>query len=333
MQNIQSRRSFLASATWAGAAGLVGVPKSLHAEPPPEIDKFRLPMFFNANCSAPVYIAEELLRAEGIEVQWVKSGTGPDTSDWLEHGELDFDYNFPPGHVRSIEKGIAITVLAGVHAGCLELIANENIRSIVDLKGKSVGLDPSVTAFLLMIIVAYVGLDPEKDIRWIRMADADPLELLASGKIDAFLGTPPTPQAARARKIGHVILKTSVDPPWSQYFCCMLGGAADYVRRHPVATKRILRAHLKAADLCLSSPELVARQLVERKFADDYGYALETMTDVRFDAWRLYDAEDSLRFYALRMHELGMIKSSPQKIIDSGTDWRFLDELRRELKT
>jgi NitT/TauT family transport system substrate-binding protein len=29
---------------------------------------------------------------------------------------------------------------------------------------------------------------------------------------------------------------------------------------------------------------------------------------------------------------MGMIKSSPQEIIAEGTDWRFLDELEREMK-
>jgi NitT/TauT family transport system substrate-binding protein len=37
--------------------------------------------------------------------------------------------------------------------------------------------------------------------------------------------------------------------------------------------------------------------------------------------------------YALNLHELGMLKTSPQKIIADGSDWRFLDELKRELKT
>jgi NitT/TauT family transport system substrate-binding protein len=45
-----------------------------------------------------------------------------------------------------------------------------------------------------------------------------------------------------------------------------------------------------------------------------------------------YDPEDAVRFYALRLREIGFIKSSPQKIIAEGTDWRFLDELKRELK-
>ena len=39
-----------------------------------------------------------------------------------------------------------------------------------------------------------------------------------------------------------------------------------------------------------------------------------------------------MRFYALRLHEVGMIKSSPPKIIAEGADWRFLNELKRELK-
>ena len=41
---------------------------------------------------------------------------------------------------------------------------------------------------------------------------------------------------------------------------------------------------------------------------------------------------DTFRYYALRLHEMGFVKSSPQKIIADGTDWRFLNELKRELK-
>ena len=72
--------------------------------------------------------------------------------------------------------------------------------------------------------------------------------------------------------------------------------------------------------------------MVDRDFVPSYDYALQTLKDIRYDRWRDFDPEDSLRFYALRMQETGMIKSSPQKIIADGTDWRFLDELKRELK-
>jgi NitT/TauT family transport system substrate-binding protein len=39
-----------------------------------------------------------------------------------------------------------------------------------------------------------------------------------------------------------------------------------------------------------------------------------------------------MRFYALRLHEVGMIKFSPNAILAARTDWRFLNELKRELK-
>ena len=67
-------------------------------------------------------------------------------------------------------------------------------------------------------------------------------------------------------------------------------------------------------------------------FTPRYDYALQTLTDNGYDKWREYDAEDAIRFYALRMRDAGFIKSTPQKIISENTDWRFLNELKRELK-
>ena len=93
-----------------------------------------------------------------------------------------------------------------------------------------------------------------------------------------------------------------------------------------------MRAILKAADLCANEPARVARAMVDRRFTDRYDYALQTISDVPYDKWREYDPEDTLRYYALRLHELGRIKSIPQKIIAENTDWRFLNELKRELK-
>ena len=110
------------------------------------------------------------------------------------------------------------------------------------------------------------------------------MELFAEGKIDAFLGFPPEPQELRARKIGHVIVNSAVDRPWSQYFCCMLAGNADFVRNHPVATKRVLRAILKATDLCVTEPHAAARRLVDGGFTDRYDYALQTLTEVPYDS-------------------------------------------------
>jgi NitT/TauT family transport system substrate-binding protein len=276
-----------------------------------------------------------LLRADGFtDVRYVDEGTGPDTANWLAHGELDFDYNFPPAHILSIEAGAPIKVLTGVHSGCLELVVSESIHNVTDLKGKRLGVHcftkyPDVLATL---VAAYVGLDLDHDIQWVTSPDISAMQFFVDGKIEGYFAIPPDPQELRARKIGHTILSIAVDHPWSQYFCCMLSASADYVNKYPVATKRVVRAILKAADLCVSNPKWAAQQLVDGGITDRYEIAVASFDAVRFDKWREFDPEDTLRFYGLRMHEGGLIKSDPKKIIAQGTDWRFLNELRQELK-
>ncbi|MGR9181416.1 ABC transporter substrate-binding protein [Rhizobium leguminosarum] len=336
MPIIQTRRRFLAGAVTVGAAGIVGLPESLQAEPL-ETTSVRLPRWVGGSyCWAGAYIAGELMRAEGFtDVRYVEGDRNVDQSEWIARGDTDFSVNFPPNQIASIDAGVPIKVLTGLHSGCLELIAKENIRSVTDLRGKRVGVDGFNNSrhVWLTLMAAYVGLDPVNDIQWVLTENKKPTELFIEGKIDAFLGTPPQPQELHARKVGHTILNNAVDHPWSQYFCCMISATTDYVNRYPVSTKRVLRSILKAADLCVSDPGMVARQMVDGEFVPSYDFALQTLKDIRYDRWREFDPEDSLRFYALRMQELVMIKSTPQKIIADGTDWRFLGELKRELKT
>jgi NitT/TauT family transport system substrate-binding protein len=113
----------------------------------------------------------------------------------------------------------------------------------------------------------------------------------------------------------------------------MLAGNGDFIGRNPAATKRALRAMLKATDFCVSDPAVAAQRMVERGFAARYDFALQTLKDVPYNKWRDYDPEDTIRFYALRLREVGMIKSNPNKIIADGTNWRFFNELKRELKS
>jgi NitT/TauT family transport system substrate-binding protein len=176
-----------------------------------------------------------------------------------------------------------------------------------------------------------VGLDPEKDFEWVIDPKVKPLDLFAEGKIDAFLGFPPEPQELRARHAGHVILDTTVARPWSQYFCCMLGGNREYVQRHPIATRRVVRAILKATDLCAHEPARVAQNIVDRGLTGQYDYQRQALSELPYYKWRDYDAEDTIRFYALRLYEAGLIKTTPNKIAEN-TNWRFFDELKRELK-
>jgi NitT/TauT family transport system substrate-binding protein len=330
-----SRRRFLGGVTLVGTAGLLGwYPRRAAAEPPPETTKIKL-YKYESICIAPQYVAEELLRGEGFtEVHYVEAGAGAGLDKALASGEAHLSLNFVARVIQRLDAGDPIVILGGVHVGCFELFGTDRVRTIRDLKGKTVAvqeLGSSQHVFLASMVV-YVGLDPGKDIQWVTHPPDEAIQLFAEGKVDAYVAFPPEPQELREKKIGHVVVNSSVDRPWSQYFCCMAVGNREFVRRHPVATKRALRAILKATDVCAREPERAAQSIVAKGFTPRYAYALQTMQEVRYDQWREYDPEDTMRFYALRLHEAGMIKASPQKLIAQGTDWRFLNELKKEMK-
>jgi NitT/TauT family transport system substrate-binding protein len=333
MALIQTRRDLISGIAGAATVGLVRAPRAA-AEGPLETTSVRL-LKVPGICRAPQYVAEALLRAEGFtDIRQVERGSSEEINEALAQNQADFGTHYSAELLPGIESGGAITILSGVHVGCQELFVRDDIRGIIDLKGRSVAVPVLISTpqVLVSAMAARVGLDPARDIRWVVSKSPTPMQLFTDGKVDAFVGTPPEPQELRVRHIGHVLVNTGLDRPWSQYFCCMFAGNRDYVRNHPVATKRVLRAILKAADFCTAEPAGAARQLVDGGFTPRYDYALQTMHDVVYDKWRDYDAEDTVRFYALLLREAGIIKSTPQKIIADGTDWRFLDELKRELK-
>jgi NitT/TauT family transport system substrate-binding protein len=330
----QNRRDFIHGMSIVGAAALAGLrPGSADAEPPPETTRLRV-VRGPSLCTAPKFVAEELLRGEGFtELQYIPTDIAGITKS-LVAGTTDIALHFAGPLVIELDAGQPIVLLAGDHVGCFELFGTERVRAIRDLKGKTVavtqlGLTQHV---FLASMVAHVGLNPSKDVNFVAYPPAEAKKLLAEGKVDAYLGFPPDPQELRDKKIGHVVVNSSVDRPWSQYFCCFATANREFVRKHPVATKRALRAILKATDMCALRPDQAARTLVDRGFTPRYDYALQTMKDVVYNKWRELDPEDTLRFYALRLHEAGMIKSNPKKIIASGTDWRFVNELKKELK-
>src|SRR6516164_7204703 len=330
MPMIQTRRRFLTAAALAGAADLIRPPQTLAAEGPLETTTVRL--LKPGLCVSTLYVAEELLRAEGFtDIRFV------DRPDARAIGQIrrdggDFGPVYACECVQAIDAGEQISVLAGVMVGCFELFARDGIGSVGELKGKRIGVQAAgpPAQQLLTLMAAEVGLDA-RDVQWVTDPKVKPIELFVGGKIEAFLGFPPEPQQLRAARIGHVLVNTAVDRPWSQYFCCMLAGSPHYVRAYPNATRSVLRAVLKAADLCAADPAGIGRRLADGGRVPRADYAAQTFADNNYK-WREFDPEDTIRWYALRLHEVGLIKSSPQKIIADGTNWRFLDELKRELK-
>ena len=136
----------------------------------------------------------------------------------------------------------------------------------------------------------------------------------------------------REQQIGHVVIDSTVRPALVAILLLHAGRNRDFVRTNPVATKRTLCAGSSKRQICApTSPSTRVHcrprlyQAVRLRPAGD--------KEAPHGQWREYDAEDTLRFYALRLRELGMLKRTPQSLLAQGTDWSFLNELKREMRT
>ena len=298
----------------------------LATEPPPETT--RLTLGKSDACRAPLYLAEDLLPAEGFtDVQYMKGS--------VPKGEVDIALKSAAGAAIGVDAGDSLVVLAPLSLACWELVGSDSVQSVRDLKGKTIAVDEvgpqsSDYAFVATILT-FVGIDL-KDVNFVAHTKAEAIQLLAEGKIDAYMDPLAVSQELRPEGTGHVLVNSMMDRPWSQYSCCSVIVNRAFFETNPVATKRVLRAILQAADICFRDPERAARFLVDKGYTENYDYALATMKTVPYDVWRELDQEDTLRFYSLRLQEAGLIKSTPDEIIARGTDWHFLDELRQELK-
>jgi len=307
-------------------------------DPPPETTTIRLPKDVLQLQLAPLYLAEQFLSEEGFtDVQYIDVPPFGGAYQKLAAGEVDIGLEFASSVVVGADRDDQrLVILAGVQGNPFQLFGSERVQSLRDLKGKRIlvaSRDATNSVYVhWAVLLAYVGIDLEQEVEFVELSAADGVAQIAAGTIDAWLSVAPYTAIFRNAGFGHVFLDALTDPPWSQYFGRMAIGNRDFVEKHPAATKRALRVILKATDVCAREPGRAARYVVDRGFTLwDYDQALSAITGQSYAAWREFNPEDTVRFYALRLREAGLVKSTPDELIARATDWRFLDEIKREL--
>ena len=347
-----SRRDFLRVAASAGAvgAGVVllgacgsddgkGSPTSTAVtvvDPPPETTTIRLART-GAMCTAPVDLAALFLAEEGFtDVQYIQTSGSDHGARQTAAGEIDFSPSLMAPLTTAADRGDPLVVLAGIHPTCWDLFAGDRVQTLRDLKGKRIWVfstnstEPGYT--FMATLLAYVGIDLEHEVEFVSLGPSEGVSAFLAGTVDTILSFEPISTLLRNQNIGHVILNGMMDAPWSQYFCCMVTGNKDFVEKYPAATKRTLRAILKATDLCAREPERAARYLVDNGITTfDYASTLSAVMHLSSDAWRKFNPEDTVRFHALRLREAGLVKGTPEALIARATNWRYLNEIKREL--
>ena len=329
----------------AGMAGGVGAGFSLlrwqaaDASTPLETTRIRL-MFdpkFPIPCYAPQIISEDLLRLEGFDdVQFVPYKEAESETIAFQEGLVDVCVSLASEFVLGIGRGVELTLIGGTHAGCVEVVAGKNVSGLNDLKGKRFAywVKGAAEHVFLSSVLAYVGLDPERDVTWVELPDpALWPEALRSGEVDVVNAFPPLSYILREDSASHVILSTTLDAPWQHFFCCMYAAATEFVDNYPIATKAALRALLKANHLCEADPAGTAKRLLELGAVDRLEHAVLMLEELPYGSWRDYDPVATVRFWALRLSEAGMLDMTPNEVVERGTNFTMANQLAKELKS
>ena len=329
-----------------GSQGLV-VPRAGATLPPPETTSLRF--VSPPACDPPSALAREFLLEEGFtDIQYVRVSNT--TTEWLTKGVADFATGYGNLIAANVDAGLPILTLAGMHPGCFELFALPGISTIRDLRGKTVAVNARDVSDQFYgffgILLAYVGVDPRTEVNFVEIGpDLNALrDAYLDGRSQAFIAPAAYGPALRRnpKNPGKVILDTTMDKPWSQYYCCQLVANRDWARRHPIATKRVTRALMRGCDEVTKDKPRAAREYVARfpataspteaQIASELSITNEVIRDLSYD-WRELDPEETLRFFALRLGDAKFIKSTPQQVIAQGSDFAYMRQLRTELKT
>jgi NitT/TauT family transport system substrate-binding protein len=283
---------------------------------------------------APLLFAQDFLRDEGIGVEYVTRDADYALIEDVANGRIDMGYYFIAHLTHAIDAGLPIVVLGGAHTACFQVIATDEVADITSLGGRRLGFvtreasdgDYSFTRAILQ----HIGIVPGEDVELVPVRPAEVLTVLGR-TVDAIHTYPPYTLQLADTGQGHVILDSLVDTPWSQNLCCAFFTSRSFFEANPNTTRLALRAMLRGVDHSANDPAAAAQRFVDQSWVRIDSYATRTLEQVPLDVWRTHDPEDSFRFYALLMHGVGVIESTPDEIIARGTDWAFFNELKQEL--
>ena len=333
-----TRRQLLTLAASA-SAGLVlaaCAPAAAPAAPPtiapPETTKIRIAC---NSCDAPIMAAEAYLREEGFtDVQITDAATLTALTD----GKVDMGNLFPPAYAAALEGGLRVVGLGGLHAGCIEIWAPQSVASLKDLRGHTIVVQAKTIRDTVygnaVMFLKQAGVDP-KDVNFVAQSDADVVKLYLDGKNDAVLVAAAAAEALKANPAnkGHVIFTQSKDEPWSRLDCCLVATTQDWYRANPIATKRAMRAILRAEDALTADRAAAAKLATDKGLfggANNFNNVRNAVNMLTFN-WRDLDADKSLRVSGAILADTGLMKISVDELAKS-LDLRILRELQTELK-
>lgn len=291
--------------------------------------KVDIPGKDGALCGAPIYIAYEngYFAEEGFDVNLI-SADFETRKIGLNNGSIPIvngDFQFFP----SIENGIKVKVVDGLHEGCIKFAVrpDSDISTVEDLKGKKIGVDeiggtPHQVASL-WLENAGISADPsDGEVTFLPYSDGNlEFEALANGEIDVAALWDPLGSIHEKAGDVKIIFDLGKDEYFADHFCCFLYASNKVLEENPEEVAALLRAYRKAQEWIYENPEEAVDIIVNKNYASiedkelavnlvkSYGYPSAAEHSGDWDA----HVEGDVKYFVDGLAKIGYLQSDPDQ--------------------
>lgn len=290
--------------------------------------KITIPGKGGSLCNAPTYIAYEkgFFAEEGIDVELI-------TADFeakkvgLANGTIatingDFQY-FP-----SIEAGVEMTIVEGLHQGCIKLnvLPDSPIQGVQDLVGATIAVDEigGTPHQVALVWLAQNGITADQ-VTFLPFNDgALELEALYKGDVDvAALWDPLATTSVEEGKV-RTILDISKDEPFAGHYCCFLYASNKILKEDPALIAAELRAYHKAQNWIYENPEEAVTLVTEKQYVsiEDHDLAVSLVKSYGYPSTEDFESKKvdvaaDVKYFAQTLYDIGFLTTSPDEYVKS----------------
>ena len=293
--------------------------------------KIQIPGKDGALCGAPIYIAYDkgFFAEEGFDVELI-SADAETRKIGLNNGTIPIvngDFQFFP----SVEEGINVSVVDGLHNGCIKFLVNNDsdIKEAKDLKGKKIGVDeiggtPHQVASVWVENAGISALPDKHEVEFVPYSDGNlELEALKKGEIDVAALWDPFGSVVEKKGEAKVIFDLSTDEAFAGKYCCFLYASNKVLEENPEEVAALLRAYRKAQDWISKNPEEAVDIIINGKYSaiEDRDLAIDLVKSYEYPsaedrASGKQSVEDDVKYFAQALHDIGYLNTDPQEFTD-----------------
>lgn len=296
-----------------------------------DLKTVEIPVLDGALCGAPFFIAYEngYFEEEGIDAKLIAADTET-RKIGLNNGTYPVtngDFMF----FQSVEEGVGISVVEGLHNGCIQLLipANSDIDEAKDLIGANIGVDEiggppyeATSIWLENYDVSVTGADAK--VKFLPYSDGNlELQALYNGDIQAAaIWDPIASEAVKSGK-AKALLNIGSDDIFAGKYCCFVYASDKVLREDPEEVASIVRALRKAEQFINDDPEAAVKIIADGGYSeiDDPELAAELLIEYAYPTEAEFAAgergvKDTVEYFAEQLHKIGYLSVPANELID-----------------